>query len=602
MWNITKEIGILSNVRLLNIEAIDEYLSKYEQNNEIDKNDILNLFKILKFFVLNYESSSYHKNYLKRIKNIIKNKLKFIDSEKINNSLNQLFGNLETFNNDSVDRAKKTVFGLINTICKMLKEKDTFYVHSLINDYSRIIYSSAFRRLQDKAQVFPLEKYDYARTRLTHSLEVSSIAGAIGNLCGLNTSQDNEKKKERAFMFEKIMQCAACLHDIGNPPFGHFGEDSIKSFFNKQWDQLEYVIYKEEGCITQKIVTLKNEQDYEWMKSDFLRFDGNAQSLRIAAKTQIYKPRHSLELSLSVLGAIIKYPYNSLKAESDKFGYFYSEKDSINILEKAGVFKENIRNPFALILEASDDICYVTSDLDDAVKKNVITYEIFNEELALIKCSEKAKIFKANFQEFYEENKKINKEKAFELTIQRMTNDLRISLINEVVRVFCERNEDILDGIKILDNANWHEILDIIPSNDIVSWIKKNIFKKHIYNNRDIVKNELQGEKIISVLLKVFTEAVLSLDLNVNEYDDIIGKNSKNIIKSTSGQVVNIGKNKRIFSLISKNIVDNFLNETKCIDKASMEYIYYKLKLVVDYISGMTDNYAKEIYQLINAL
>ena len=218
----------------------------------------------------------------------------------------------------------------IDDLLAVFKDLANPYVHAFFSDFNRISFSSAFRRLQDKAQVFPLEKYDYARTRLTHTIEVMSVAMQLANLSALKAgySISNPEKKELAFLFEKCLNCAALLHDIGNPPYGHFGEDAVKEYFKKNWDRLRLRTKTTSRIKISHLHRDVPDEVYAQMKQDFMCFDGNAQSFRLAARTAQYKVGKPLDLTAAVLGSIIKYPCTSLEGRKhQKFGYFFSEKE-----------------------------------------------------------------------------------------------------------------------------------------------------------------------------------------------------------------------------------------------------------------------------------
>ncbi|MGL5381251.1 dGTP triphosphohydrolase, partial [Clostridium sp.] len=245
------------------------------------------------------------------------------------------------------------------------------------NDYDRILFSASFRRLQDKAQVFPLEKLDFVRTRLTHSLEVSSIAKSLAISIGykLIEQTSNLDDKVSASMVEdmsNILACAGLIHDLGNPPFGHFGEVAIREWFDDKlsknhdntytfsYDKYKFNLDKQEAL-------------------DLLNFEGNAQGLRILTKLHFVIDRYGMNLTTGVLSSVIKYPISSLELEDSnlsKMGYYKSEE---------AVFKEiaddtNIRggrNPLVYILEAADDIAYLLGDLEDAFNKKIISHDIF---------------------------------------------------------------------------------------------------------------------------------------------------------------------------------------------------------------------------------
>lgn len=647
VWLLEKGRSFLNNRRLPDFQNIAYILLEFEKKNSIEEK-VLYLNPILR----NYQSAlmcancyndSEDETLLELTMAIINMISSVIGSSNILIDWQNLKGDMLAFANEFKDisckksgtfeRRKKTVEASIDLLVKKYpKTKGQVHAHAFFSDFNRISSSSAFRRLQDKAQVFPLEKYDYARTRLTHTIEVTSIAMQLGNLCAQQLRNgDNRSKKEFSFLFEKCLVCAALLHDLGNPPFGHFGEDSIKEYFRINWAKLtvnlhypnrdQFTQCKIDDLDTGTLTDIESSQ----IKSDFTFFDGNAQSLRVASKTQQYKIDTPLNLTAAVLGSIIKYPCNSLQGSvHEKFGYFFSERDIIDKLNCMETFQEHLRNPLAMLLEAADDISYVTSDLDDAVKKRAITREEFESEMEKFEDTTddaSVKVFCDNYRKYYMENK-VKTQNPFEYTIQRMTNDLRIQLIGEVVSEFVKQSDSILQkGIYYLDEEDFqkeceksgnnvpitwswlnkghthghNEILDCVPSSILIGWIKKRIFVKHIYCHTDILKNELAGFQVVTYLLSQFTEAVLSLDFNPDNEGDFLLCNRKKYGKQFFRQ-------EKIFELISKNFVSLFKSETKGLAVNSLEHVYYRLRLVVDYISGMTDCYALEIYRVLQGI
>ncbi|MEM5768095.1 MAG: dGTP triphosphohydrolase, partial [Bacillota bacterium] len=548
--------------------------------------------------------------------------------KELSGETNSYINALKDKSNDPqyIERRRNAAYTKIENFIRLYKDYNNPYLHSFFSDFSRISFSSAFRRLQDKAQVFPLEKYDYARTRLTHTIEVTGIAMQLANLYGQKLFYNNNRvKKEFAFLFEKCLNCAALLHDLGNPPYGHFGEDTIKEYFQSFWDHKNVILYQDTGINPCKISELNigslTEIELEQMKSDFTSFDGNAQSLRVASKTQQYKigssSLSSLDLTAAVLGSIIKYPCSSTDgANHQKFGYFYSERDTIQKLTCMGVYNDHLRNPLSMLLEASDDISYVTSDLDDAIKKKALTHEAFLSELGKFEkqagLTQSSCGFCENFRKFYDYNVSIGATSAFEYTIQRMTNDLRIKLIEEVVSVFYNQAEAILKkgiyylckkdaGCAVPPQGTWllgkyNELLDCVPSAQLISWIKKSLFQKHIYKDINILQNELAGHHVICFLLEQFTDAMLCLDFNKDE------QTGGFLLSNPKRQRKKYFRQEKIFELISKNFVDVFKNETQSIDVNSFLHVYYRLRLVADYVSGMTDCYALDICNILKGM
>src|SRR6185437_15463343 len=236
-------------------------------------------------------------------------------------------------------------------------------------DYDRAVFSSPVKRLQDKAQVFPMEPHDSVRTRLTHSLEVSSVArGLVQKVCKEFLLKAGHIKDGQDRQIEAIAATCGLLHDLGNPPFGHSGEDAIQEWFKKDIT---------EGGLRK---LLDNRDD---LVNDFLLFEGNAQTLRIVAKLQVLADFHGLNLTFGTLSALCKYTASSVEAgkgddhAKSKTGYFTSEKDRVQkIREKTGT--GDARNPITFLVEAADDIVYSVADIEDGVKKRILSWGELN--------------------------------------------------------------------------------------------------------------------------------------------------------------------------------------------------------------------------------
>lgn len=243
-------------------------------------------------------------------------------------------------------------------------------------DYDRSIFSTPVKRLQDKAQVFPLETHDAVRTRLTHSLEVSAVARGLAISIGkwLLEQQQIEAGMER--QIEAIAATCGLIHDLGNPPFGHAGEDAIREWFKKR------------GAARLREELNGDEQRVQ----DLLQFEGNAQTLRLLSKLQILADFNGLNLTFGTLSAACKYVSASHEANKNhhdhartKPGFFSSENELINrIREETGTGAA--RNPIAFIVEAADDIVYSVADIEDGIKKGIITWR---EIEAMLNDSEK---------------------------------------------------------------------------------------------------------------------------------------------------------------------------------------------------------------------
>jgi dGTPase len=244
------------------------------------------------------------------------------------------------------------------------------HVTTFQEDIERILYSAAFRRLQNKTQVHPLPSSDYYRTRLTHSLEVAQVARIIGTSVGRILIDEKKvlPNGRHAGDLGDIVYAACLAHDIGNPPFGHNGEYAIQSWFEENKDRNPMVA-----------TALADEQK----KYDMLHFDGNAQMFRILTRLQGWRKRGGLQLSYAVMAASMNYPFSSKvghdKYGKKKFGFFQDDSESANsIFEKVGLTKKDsnnyARHPLAFICEAADDICYRSTDIEDGVKARIIPF------------------------------------------------------------------------------------------------------------------------------------------------------------------------------------------------------------------------------------
>lgn len=348
-------------------------------------------------------------------------------------------------------------------------------------DFDRIIFSSAFRSLQDKTQVIPLSKTDFVHTRLTHSLEVSVVGRTLGRRAGKVILDRHPELKNLGYTFNDFgaIVAAACLmHDIGNPPFGHSGEKAIGEYF-KTGKGLKY---KEE----------LSEKEYQ----DLVDFEGNANGLKIVTESKEGTPG-GLRLSYATLGAFIKYPKESLPKKptshiSDKkYGFFQSEKDTfIDVVEELGMMKkasEGIayyRHPLAYLVEAADDICYTIIDFEDGINLGLIDEEYALEYMIkLVKDTIDIK----KYHSLKHKKDRVSYLRALAIGV----------LINEAVDMFLSNEEEILKGTfsnSLLDKCKYEAQM-----NDIIK-----ISIEKIYRSNDVIEKEVAGYKIIADLLDVF--------------------------------------------------------------------------------------------------
>lgn len=350
---------------------------------------------------------------------------------------------------------------------------------SFQQDFDRIIFSSSFRRLKDKTQVFPLSHSDYVRTRLTHSLEACSVGRSLGTLAGKAIIERHNLQNVESSDFGAIVSAAALAHDIGNPPFGHAGEDAIRLFFKNNSSLLQ---------------TFSPAQ-----QNDFLNFEGNAQGFRILTTLQGRQQR-GLELTSAVLGAFMKYPRasflkeNLAGASAKKFGFFDSERLIFNeIAQDLNLKKRSenayFRHPLAFLVEVADDICYLIVDLEDAARLNVVSYSTAEELLrAFLPQNEHLK-------------KRLNALGDNQSRLEYLRAKAIGELVNCAVASFLDSENAILNGT--LDE----NILRICPLNAAVLELQ-HFATQNIYNAKSALEIEIAGFQVIAHLLDLYHSAM----------------------------------------------------------------------------------------------
>lgn len=428
-------------------------------------------------------------------------------------------------------------------------------------DWDRIIFSSAFRRLQNKTQVFPLPEEVFVHNRLTHSLEVASVGRSLGKIVGQKlfrleeiSSNDNARKFYRNYL--KSVIASACLaHDLGNPAFGHSGEEAISKYFKKRDTER-----KED-------IEFKNLfSDAEW--KDLIIFEGNANALRIITMQQKGRFKGGFRLTYSTIGAILKYPCESLASDKKilhrkKYGYFKIDEAVFSeVVSELNMIEDSVegrvvyrRHPFVFIVEAADDICYNIIDFEDAHRLGILSYGTVRKHFeAIIKTNPKEDI------EWVKNQADLLKDDPNESLAYLRAKSIN-TLTLQCADVFWNNKDNILAG------TYNKSLIDDLPELAKTLKIISDISIKYIYNARKVVELEIAGFRIMSALVEDFVTAALSPE---NEREK---------------------EYKKILELLPKQFV---------FDEASTPYV--KVMHILDFISGMTDLFALKLYRKLRGI
>ena len=414
-------------------------------------------------------------------------------------------------------------------------------------DYDRIVFSYPFRRLQDKTQVFPLPEQDFVHTRLTHSLEVSSVGRSLGKKVGETVLQRNSELVSQGlsqFDFGAIVSAACLTHDLGNPPFGHTGEDAISDFFTSN-SAGKY--YKNQV----------NEDQWE----DLINFEGNAQGFRILTDSKY----QGLKLTEPTLAAFTKYPRQSLlpnrekhRRSQKKFGYFQSEKSTFaQLATNLGLTELQpgiawCRHPLAFLVEAADDICYHLIDLEDGCRLDLISEHEATEMFASILGD---RFNASKLKQIQGRDERIGLLRAVSIGI----------LIDQCATVFLDHEQEILDG------SFDHALTDLIDSKDTLAHIIAVSIEK-LYHSQMVLEIEAGGFEVLGGLLESFTTATSKYLFE----RDVMSK-----------------KDLSIFRLLPEGVKNSLSAETST---------YNMLRQLIDFVSGLTDRHAVGLYRKLKGM
>lgn len=444
------------------------------------------------------------------------------------------------------------------------------------SDFGRVIFSPATRRMHDKTQVFPLTADDNTHSRLTHSMEVMAIGYSLGiKICKSEKFQKSTGKSELELIriVPLILKSACLVHDIGNPPFGHFGETVIQNYFKSYFKNLKEEPETQANNSIEKEIKPSSKQSKKSINlspeeiEDFTNFDGNAQGFRVLTRLQILDDDNGLNLTYATLGAYLKYPNTGKIDKTETFinkkkrGVFQSEKKFLKeIAANCGlqIDGETKRHPLSFLMEAADSICYLVMDIEDGFNKGYYKYEFLKKNFVNIK----------GLKERFEKLEKEHNTNGIEVT--RVAN-LRIFLIQRLVDLAANNFLEHLDAI--CSGTYNKELIYDDPTG--LSDRLETFCLNEIFPNREITSLELTGHSVLSGLLDYYTNFLFHEDKAYR---------------------------KRAEGLISKGVKRVALIENNFPENGSIQQLndYYKLRIIVDFISGMTDQFALNHYQKLS--
>ena len=421
-------------------------------------------------------------------------------------------------------------------------------------DFDRIVFSSSFRLLHDKAQVFPLSDEDHVRTRLTHSIETASIGRSLGAIAGVGICKKLGETELRANHIGEIVAAASLAHDIGNPPFGHSGEESIRYWFDH-------------SPVAEK---LRREMSPEEI-ADIQRYEGNAQGFRVLTRLEMPENYGGMQLTCATLGAVAKYPVSAaakvrpMGVAGKKFNYFQSDKalfeevaNTCGLLACGTTGEGWCRHPLAFLVEAADDVTYRIVDFEDGHRLNIIEYwELENLMLRII----------GDNGETRERLKLIPNERRRVEMLRAMTLGV---LVKQLTKAFLDYEDVMLAGE--LEKP----LVELIPAGKILAEIYDISIEK-IYTYRRAVEIGVAGYELTSGLLDVLMSAV-------EEYVDALKCGEKPEPRS-----------RRLLSLLPGSCCQEN-------DELWRNSAYCRLQYILDYFTGMTDTHAVSTFKKIKGI
>ena len=481
-------------------------------------------------------------------------------------------------------------------------EGEYFITRHFESDRGRIINSAAIRRLQQKTQVFPLERNAAVRSRLTHSLEVQQT----GRYIAKEIIQALKEKPgglaqygltDFSGAFESLIEMSCLLHDVGNPPFGHFGEAAINDWFRVNLPGL--LIEPQNAGVDNKELNEKFLAMNGRLRQDLCHFEGNAQAIRLVHTLL------QLNLSYVQVACILKYTapawFQGEKPESfstlmKKPGYYLSEEKYVAELLRATNTAQYHRFPLTYIMEAADDISYCIADLDDAVEKAIFSvdqlYGFLRDEWASLKKKKRVesddlfvKIVESAYNEAQSKARHRSRSDTFFMKLRVKVQSV---LVAHAVRRFVDNIELIYLG-----SFNYSLLEDESDQNQLLNLFKM-VARKHVFNHAEVEQLELQGYQVIKGLLNIYQPL---LAMSYADFNILINEDSHKDYPIETRLFHKLsGKHRKAYSVQMRN-----LNVEHRFERLLWER-YYRARLLQDYVSGMTDLYAWDEYRRLMAV
>ena len=440
-------------------------------------------------------------------------------------------------------------------------------------DYDRLLFSTPVRRLADKTQVWPMDENDGVRTRLTHSHEVANLARSIGTRAFKGATQHFKENGNEVSLGETIQPMLLAIglgHDLGNPPFGHQGEAAIGRWFERRKDWI-FTHVEERGATLPQPVP-------EELRAEFIEFDGNPQSLRLLTKLQTHIDGLGLDLSAATLAAGLKYPVhvaNRIKrsALAKKGGYFASERDVVDWIRRETGLKEKQRHPLTWIMEACDDIAYSVLDVDDLLKKGMMSPDdvlvILKQKLPNQNVIDK---LETRFDDV--EGKDLVPAIQRDIKIQYLRAFLLEALIDYASMAFVKNAELIFEcdyDSALMDESQLCNTLKVVA-------------QQNAFSHPTVLRTEAAGAAALDALLTALWDAISDR----KEVEDLRSRRRS-------------ARASYVFSLISSNYIAQAVAAEDSPEPAS-GLRYRELRLLTDMVSGMTDTFAMKVWKDISAI